>query len=162
TKVINRGDVFKLNVDIAKTASDKRVVWFSSNPKVVSVDDKGNVKGLNVGKALVVVQAIYGDVYDICEVEVKKQEEVVKEVPITSIKLNKTALDLRVGNKYKLVATIQPVNATNKNLVWVSSNPKVVSVDGKGNVVAKGKGKAIITVRNVKGDKKAICNVTVR
>ena len=41
---------------------------------------------------------------------------------------------------------ISPSNATNKAVTWKSSNTKVATVDGKGNVKAIGAGSATITV----------------
>ena len=51
-------------------------------------------------------------------------------------------------NKFNLIATTEPKDLT---VNYTSSNPSVVTVDDKGNVVAKGAGTAIITV-NVGGD----------
>ena len=60
------------------------------------------------------------------------------------------------------MATINPSNATNKNVVWTSSNSKVVTVDQKGNVKGIKAGKATITVKTKDGNKVAKCNVIVK
>ena len=79
---------------------------------------------------------------------------------VTSIKLNKNKLKLQISKKATLKATISPKNASNKNLVWTSSNLKVAIVSQKGKVTAKKAGKAVITVRSSNG-KTAKCTVTV-
>jgi uncharacterized protein YjdB len=48
------------------------------------------------------------------------------------------------GNTLQLTATILPTNATNKNVVWSSLNPKIVSVSSTGLCTAKMPGQCII------------------
>lgn len=43
---------------------------------------------------------------------------------------------MRPMNKYQLKATVHPENATNKNVIWYSSNPDVVTVDSDGWIEA--------------------------
>ncbi len=80
-------------------------------------------------------------------------------IPVTGVTLDKTALNLEVGGTATLTATVVPANATNKNIMFISSNAKVATVDKDGKVTAVGKGAAIITA--TAGDKKATCAVTV-
>ena len=65
-----------------------------------------------------------------------------------------------MGNTETLVATILPNNATDKSLVWSSSNSSIATVEN-GKIIAKAVGTTIITVSNADGTKKATCNVTV-
>lgn len=44
------------------------------------------------------------------------------DIATTGIKLDEHNLDLNVGNKKQLVATVSPNNATNKKVTWSSSN----------------------------------------
>ena len=81
-------------------------------------------------------------------------------VPLDKIVLNKTELKLYVNESEQLVATFIPENATDRNLVWTSSDEKVVTVDENGVVTAKGIGTAEITVTSEDG-KTAVCKVTV-
>lgn len=67
---------------------------------------------------------------------------------------------MNVGDSKTLVATIAPTNATEKTLVWTSSNSNVVTVEN-GKITAKKVGSAVITVSNSDGTKKATCNVQV-
>lgn len=85
-----------------------------------------------------------------------------KSVPVKGVKLNKSKLDLKLGKTFKLTASITPTNATNKNVTWVSSNPKVATVDANGVVTSKRVGKAVITVKTKDGGYKASCTVNVK
>lgn len=82
-------------------------------------------------------------------------------VPVVWVGLDKDNLDMIVGDEDQLIATVGPENATNKDVVWSSSDESVVKVDAEGNVVAVGVGVATITVTTVDGNKTATCTVTV-
>lgn len=76
------------------------------------------------------------------------------------ISLDKTTVELTVGDSEALVATITPSNATNKSVVWKSDKEDVATVsDGK--VTAKSVGTATITASTSDGKYKATCKVTV-
>ena len=82
-------------------------------------------------------------------------------VAVTGIELNKGELPLKVGESKKLVATVMPANATNKQVTWASNNPAVAAVSQDGTVIAKKEGTAQITVKTVNGGKIARCTITV-
>ena len=82
-------------------------------------------------------------------------------VTVESISLDKTNLELPVGNTVTLKATILPSDVTNKNVTWSSSNTSVATVSSSGDVKGKAKGTAIITVKTEDGGKTATCSVTV-
>lgn len=79
-----------------------------------------------------------------------------------SITLNKYELNLVVGEKYQLVATVKPDNTTNKNVIWQTANPAVVTVDQTGLVTAVGKGNnVLILATTAYGGLLAKCYVSV-
>lgn len=82
-------------------------------------------------------------------------------VPVQSISLNKNTLSLKPNESEKLIATIYPFDATNKNMAWKSSNVSVAGVNYDGMISAYNKGNAIITVTSEDGNKTATCDVTV-
>ena len=81
---------------------------------------------------------------------------------VTGVTLNKTNLNLEVGEEETLAATITPTNATNQSLTWKSDNEQVATVDANGKVTAVGVGTATITATAADGSgKTATCTVTV-
>ena len=66
------------------------------------------------------------------------------EVKVTEIQLDKTAVEIKVGNTLQLTATVSPTNATNKNVTWTTNNANVATVNN-GLVTAVAEGKATIT-----------------
>ena len=80
-------------------------------------------------------------------------------IPVASVGFNKNVLELEVGETYKLNATVLPSNATDKTLIWSSSDSDVASVSD-GLITARKEGKAEITAKS--GNKQAVCTVTVK
>lgn len=74
-------------------------------------------------------------------------------IPVTGVSIISPAADttLATGQSITLRAGIQPVDATNKNILWTSSNPAAVTVDSTGKVTALGLGTAVITVTTQSG-----------
>ena len=82
-------------------------------------------------------------------------------VHVESVSLDKTELQLAVGENATLSAAITPENATDKNVTWSSDNETVATVDANGVVTAAAPGSATITVTTADGGKTATCAVTV-
>lgn len=86
----------------------------------------------------------------------------LKKDVVSEIILDKTNVNILVGEKTKIDAKINPSTAVNKKIVWTSSNEKVAKVDDNGNITGIGNGKAVITARADGNDKvQAKVNVTV-
>lgn len=81
--------------------------------------------------------------------------------PVTGVSLNKTTTTLEIGEKETLTATIEPDNATNKDITWSSDATSVATVDENGVVTAVAAGTANIAVTTEDGNKTATCAVTV-
>lgn len=86
--------------------------------------------------------------------------EATGDTAVTSVKLNRSALSLEVGETGKLSATVLPNSAADKSVSWSSNNAAVATVSTTGIVTAKKAGTAVITATAVNG-KSASCTVTV-
>ncbi|MCL2596450.1 MAG: Ig-like domain-containing protein [Paludibacter sp.] len=82
--------------------------------------------------------------------------EMKKEV--TSIEIDKTTLAMQIGEQQFLTATVMPKDA-DQNVLWISNNVNIVSVDNNGKLTALAKGNVTITAKA--GSKTAICEVSV-
>ena len=71
-------------------------------------------------------------------------EKAGADVPATGVTLDKTALSLTEGESATLTATVEPENATDKAIVWTSSDNAVATVEN-GVVTAVKAGTATIT-----------------
>ena len=153
TAVISFGATLTLTATVLpENATNKNVVWTSSNPTVASISN-GMVTALSPGTASIIVTTVEGGFTVTCKVTVN--------LAVSGITLNKTSLTLIEGNSETLIANITPANASNKGIIWTSSNANVATVINDGTVIAKSAGTTTITVITQDGSKSATCVVTV-
>ncbi len=128
--------------------------WKSSDTSIVKVTKSGKIKAKNkTGKAKVTVVLQSGLEKSIT---VKVQAKPVKTTSISEVPKK---LTLKKGKKVKLSPVLAPVTSVEK-ITYTSSNPKVASVNAKGAIKAKKKGKTTITVRA--GGVRVTCKVVVK
>ena len=82
-------------------------------------------------------------------------------VSVTGVSLDKSTASVSPNATVTLTPTISPLNATNQNVTWTSSNTSVATVNSSGVVTGKSAGTATITVRTSDGGYTATCTVTV-
>ena len=129
--------------------------WSSSDAQTVSVDSKGKITALKLGKVTVTASATVNgnEVKAICEVT-------VLPITATQIKLSANDLTLLVGQRDVLTATVEPDNTTDKTITWSGDNSYVISVGTDGSVTALSAGIAKVTASC--GEIAATCTVTVK
>jgi len=139
-------------------ATNKELRWESSDETVAVVDQYGVVRGVDAGtdgrEAVISVTSVDSGVSATCVVSVTRD--------VVGVGLDCTYKRVEVGMDFQLTATILPVEATNKNVVWTSSDDAVATVDENGKVTAKAAGTAVITVTTMQNGYKASCRVQVR
>lgn len=82
-------------------------------------------------------------------------------VPATGISLDKEAATIVGAKSTKLAATVVPESASNKSVMWASSDEAVATVGADGTVTAIRKGEATITATTADGKHAATCAITV-
>ena len=145
------GETFSLVATVLpKDAEYDKVIWASSNASVARVNS-GTVTALKEGTATITASA--GGKSSTCTVKVS-----AKVVTVTSITLDKTSLSMQVGETETITATVNPDNASDKSVVWGSSDVSVATVSD-GTITAKKSGEAIISAKS--GSCIAKCKVTI-
>ncbi len=140
---------------VEPAASASEIIWSSSNTNVAIVNAKGLVQAVDVGKA--VINAKVGNSTSFCDVIVTNEI-----VPVREVYLNKTSLEMRIGDVEQLLADLRPHEATNRRKRWSSSDESVVSVhEINGTVTAHALGQAVITVKTLDGNLTASCTIDV-
>ena len=155
-------DTMQLEATVYPTdAADKKILWTSSNKDVVIVTDEGFVLAVAEGEAdVTVASAENSEIKAVCHIKVEKEKE--PEVPIVQIKFEESPVTIALGETKKLNVIFNPVNATNKELDWVSAQTSVVEVDKEGNILGVSEGKAIVSAKTKDGSNLTInCVVTV-
>ena len=135
-------------------ASNKNVLWSSTNEEVATISD-GKVIAKSAGTTT--IKATIED-----DSEKSDTCIVIVDYPkVEEIKLNTDTLQMKIGEEEILIPTILPDNASNKNVLWSSTNEEVATIsDGK--VIAKSAGTTTIkaTIED-DSEKSDTCIVTV-
>lgn len=154
------GDKLSLNpVVIPENATDKTVTYSSSNLDAAAVDEKGVVTAAGEGETVITATTNDGGFEAVCKVKV---EIPVENVEVTGVALSQTEAVLTKENEIlNLTTQIMPENATNKNVLWESSNTEAATVDDNGAVTAVGNGESIIMATTEDGAFTAECKVKV-
>lgn len=134
-------------------ATNKSVSWTTSNASVATVQD-GLVTAVAAGEAVITVKTADGNKTATCTVTVPAG------VPVTGVTLDATTAALKVGETKQLTATVAPDDATDKAIVWSSSDETVATVKD-GLITALKEGIVTIRVTTADGEFSAVCNVTV-
>ena len=128
-------------------ATDKTVEWGSSDVAVATVAD-GIITAKKSGEAIITAKS--GSCIAECKVTITVSAE--------SVTLDKTSLSLAIGESATLTATVKPDDATDKTVIWSSSDESVARVDnGKVTAVNAGQAKISAAVGNITTS----CNVVV-
>lgn len=139
---------------LPSNATNKLVIWTSDNTDIATVNE-GVVTGVNGGECNITVTTNDGNKKDTCNVTVSSTP-----ISVDSIALNKTTSELTVNDTEQLTVVFTPLNATNQNVVWSSSEDSIATV-ANGLVTAKTVGNVKITATSLDGNKTASCDYTV-
>lgn len=142
---------FQLSVNIYPTIADnKDVVWSTNNSAVATVNSSGIVTGVLPGTATITATSSDSGKTAVCTITV---------LPILTcgISLNQSSIEVPLGSVSNLVATVYPSDATNKMIVWSSSNPTIATVDGGGNITGISEGIAVISAYSSDGGNISSC-----
>ncbi|MDL2232938.1 Ig-like domain-containing protein [Ruminococcaceae bacterium OttesenSCG-928-L11] len=137
---------------------NSQLKWESSNTAVATVSSSGTVTAKRkTGTAKIIAYTEDDEFYASCTVSVTD-----KKVSVTGVSLNSDYIYVEKGGKYtELKATINPSNATNKDLTWSTGNKRIATVDAGGVVTGVNRGETTITVTSSDGKFKATCTVEV-
>lgn len=130
----------------------KNCTYTTSNKKVAAVSSKGIAVAKGTGKATVKAINKNG--------KVTVYHLSVKKAPSKISKVTPSKKTLKKGKKVALKVKLPSGTASNK-ITYTTSNKKVATVNAKGTVLAKKKGKATITIKTFNGKKKKV-TVTVK
>ncbi len=156
SKTMSKGETFAITKKVTPSnATNASVVYSSTDPSVATVDSGGNVTAVSGGTCYITARTVNRDMLATVFITVDEK--------INNIVLSKTKKIMKKGSKYVLIAAVTNSSASNKGVVFKSSNSKVVSVSQKGIMKAKRYGTAKITCSAMDGSGvQAVCKVNVR
>ena len=121
------GGVIELHpIILPEDASHPALKYEVRNRQVCRVDENGVITTLHGGITNVVVSSTDGSN--------KKAEVTVRSiVPVEGVEIKQDSLRVEVGNHDFAYAVLKPIDATLKDMTWVSSDPSIASVSGEDN-----------------------------
>ena len=153
--ILARGDSYALTATLEPADANEIVAFKSSEPSVASVDESGVVTALIKGEAVVTAYTQSG-IEAVCSVT-------VKNILISSLKLNKASATIGITGSLQLMPAISPSNASNTTIKWSSSKTSVAIVNEDGLVTPRKAGVTTITAAATDGSgKRVTCKVTVK
>jgi len=152
---LNKGDISAVltpTITPSNASGDKSITWSTDNANIATVDNIGHITAVGGGTATITATTSNGKTAA-CIVTVL--------VPASTIEINSEDFSIDKGASKTLTATVGPEDATDKTVIWATSNNDVVLVDGNGKITAENVGTATITATTGDGKLSAICEVTV-
>lgn len=138
-KEVAAGSTLQLTAVCAPdNASITGVTWTSQNPTIATVDENGTVTGLKKGNAKITATATDGS---------RTAGSVIVRVtqPVTMITVKTPEIQVTVGKSAQAKATAQPDTASDRKLVWSSSDETIATVNSYGVITGKKAGTCIVT-----------------
>ena len=143
-----------------KNASEKGVMWSSSDSEIATVDpETGKVTAKKKGTCTITAQTKEegSSVKGTCTIT-------VEIVSVTGISVTSPSTSLKVGESVTLRVAVAPKNASEKGVMWSSSDSEIATVDPEtGKVTAKKKGTCTITAQTKEegSSVKGTCTISV-
>jgi len=132
------------------------ITYASSDISIATVNSStGLITALNTGTAIITATSSSGVVAK-CNLTVSSTD-----IPVTNLILNTSVLTLNKNQMFQLIATLYPVNATNKKINFKSANPLIASVSDSGLITGVSKGTTLIYAISEDGEKSVEVQVTV-
>lgn len=152
---VEKGKTEAINAIITpENATRKAITWTSSDTNVATVTN-GVVKGISAGTAIITATTKDGNFTDTCEVTVTQNA-------VTGIRISEKLIDLGMGYKKQITATVMPDDATDKSVEWTSENPEIATVSDNGTITGKSYGRTVVTATTTDGGYTAKCVVRVK
>lgn len=141
---INVGASAQLHVSATPETAQMPIRWRSSNTRVATVDANGVVRGLKAGTATITVRTTDGS-------NKRASLRVTVGIPATGVVITGNRI-VRAGATLRLMATVQPANATVKRVTWAVNCPAsvaTISGDGKLRVSANAETQIVLVTATV-------------
>lgn len=137
------GSTDSLKATVLPEKATQQLKYESSKTSVATVNDNGVVTAVAAGTTVITATSTDGTNKSAsCTVTVGE----VSNVPVTGVKVSPPEVTLDVGGSQQLKWTVEPSNATNKKLIFKSSDDSVATVSNTGYITAVKNGNAVITV----------------
>ncbi|MBR1466734.1 MAG: Ig-like domain-containing protein [Bacteroidaceae bacterium] len=152
------GDTKQLTASVyPSNATNRNVNWSTSNSSVATVSN-GLVTANAAGTATITCRASDGSgIFATCNLTIEEETAIL----VTDIFLDTYTITAPVGTEHEFKLAILPVNATNQDVKWTSTNSNVAWITQNGYLYIDQEGTAVITCMATDGSNVyAQCEIT--
>lgn len=142
---MGKGDIFQIEPMLVPADATDRILYTVSGSGIVQIDDEGVIQALEYGSDTVLVSLDNGTSLSI---------DVRVGVGVSKLKLTHlsgNAITLAKKQSRTIDVTVNPSNASVKELVWTSEDKTIATVNQKGKITGKKVGTTTVTVATTDG-----------
>ena len=151
---IYSGDKYTFTAEVLpENAVNKGLTWNSSNDDIASINEDGLLLAKQAGSIYIKAVSLYYEIEDSLLVDIYNHT--------SGITISDNLLNMKIGSSYSLHASTLPLETSDGQIEWKTSNDKVATVDENGKVKAIDRGACTITATTVDGSFTADCEVKV-
>lgn len=154
---VELNDQFSIGYFLSEPYTEEDVKLYSLNENIIEIKEDCTIDAIAVGETQILALTSDNKYGSYCDVEVTSSM-----IPVTSIDVDNTFVDLAPGEEETIEVTVGPENATNKDVTWYSSDTDVVTVDEDGKLNAVGYGSTTLRIYANGGNCMLTCYASVQ
>lgn len=151
---VERAKTEVITANIAPVDATQTSVTWSSSDETVATVSNGVVRGVSRGEAVITATTRDGGYTATCNVNVWSTDT-------DGVTLSQNLVNVTVGDSAQVSAVVSPENASDKSLIWSSSNEAIAKVASDGTIMGISSGIATVYATTVDGGYRAGCAVNV-
>lgn len=128
---VEGGDITLTATVFPTTASNQKVIWSSSNPRVATVDQNGCVVPLSSGSVVITATTMEGGFTDTCSFTVEDKATIIGQVDVLQ-----QGVVMNTGETFAFAAVVRPTDTAIQSVSWSSSDESVATVSEYGTIEA--------------------------
>lgn len=137
---VNRGTSYRITPTfVPENATNRNVIFYSSDTYIFTIDSNGYIEPIIAGEATLRM--------NIVEEAIEKEILIIVNNIPEEIILQTDSVRLQEGQNRVIAVEVIPADAVGRELIWVSSDEDIVTVDENGRITAHKIGSAEIGVR---------------
>ena len=141
---LNVGETKTIAVTVTPANSTDKLTWSSSNAEIATVDSEGKITAVKAGEATVTVTTESGKSASLKVTVLQPVEDIV--IDFNGMGISGDKLEMHVGDSKEIVVTVNPEDASDKSLTFVSADTEVATVNEDGVITAVALGNTTITI----------------
>ncbi|MDQ0359926.1 Ig-like domain-containing protein [Breznakia pachnodae] len=126
-------------------ATNQNIIYTSFNTNAATVDENGNITATGVGMAIITATSERNNKFGTPEIAVLTVIVTPKYTSVSNVDIQEKSFSMMVKDTKQISTKIYPKNATNKGVIYSSSDEKTLTVNNRGEITAKAGGTATVT-----------------